>query len=471
MVYNSAMIVRHMTVRMRWISAVLLTIVIGCMSVAMALPRDVYADDGSLSITLTPPLFQLTVGPGETWKSSIKIVNNNTYDVTYYAQLMNFAAEGEGGKSQFVPLVDGAYAEGTQHTESLARWITITKDPITVRRGESVDVPFTVTIPTDAEPGGHYAAILVGNQPAGGSAEGALVKVSSLVSSLLFVKISGDVHEGGRVREFRSDKALYDHPEASFMLRFENTGNVHLRPQGIITIKNMWGKERGSVAINQKGEFGNVLPGTIRRFEFVWKGEHSAFDMGRYSASVTLAYGDEGKQSTSAETYFWVVPVVPLAATLGTILAFALTLIWLIKRYVRRAIALEHMHTEEPLSAGAAPSPTPSVTPPRSAAASTLAPTYTIGTLMEPIREGVIDLRAVAHARKAAAAGVAMPTAAPAAPVSRDVPLTWGQFLVKYKLFFVFVALLTAACGSAWWYFDHVLEAQRAFEITEIEVK
>jgi len=399
--------------------------------------------DNGLSVTVTPPLFQLTIGPGENFTSVLKIVNNNAYDVTYYAQVVDMQANGEAGQSKFIPIIgppDPALA-----TSELARWMKIPSTPVIVKAGKTADIPFTVTIPSNAEPGGHYAAILVGTQPLAGTTTGTQLKVSSYVSSLLFVRVKGDVIETGRIRDFTPDQSLYQTPKANFVLRFENTGNTHLQPQGDVTIYNMWGKERGKVLINQDSNFGNVLPKTIRRFEFSWEGEQSVFDIGRYSAIVTLTFGQDEKKNISATAYFWVVPVVPVAITLGTFIVFILLLAWFIRRYIRRALMLERERYGI----------SPTVPQPK-------APIFE--TMMEPLREGVVDLRKVT--------GQAQNLAAPA-PQTLNVyqpqgSLTLSQFINKYRLFFIFVVVLLICIVSAWIYLEKVLIPERNFTIESV---
>lgn len=296
------------------------------------------AQTQGLALTVTPPLFQLTIGPGETWSSTLKVVNSNPYDVTYYTQVVDFVPEGEGGQSSFIPLVSPPPGEATS-TASLAGWIQVTAGPFTVSRGTSSDVPFTVKVPIDAAPGGHYAAILVGTEPGERVEGGPSMRISSMVSTLMFVRIKGEVVESGRIREFRTKNELYQTARADFVLRFENTGNAHLRPQGAVTIYNMWGKERGKVLINEKGEFGNALPQSTRRYEFSWEGENSPFDIGRYRAEATLTYGQEQKQNATYAAYFWVVPVIPVTVTLAALLFFIIAATWLIRRYIRRSLA------------------------------------------------------------------------------------------------------------------------------------
>ncbi|MFZ2555694.1 MAG: hypothetical protein WAX57_02550 [Minisyncoccia bacterium] len=404
------------------------------------LPASSSAAEDTLSVTVTPPLFQLTIGPGESWTSMLKIVNNNTYDVTYYASPMDFEADGEQGKGRFMPLVEDRNSS-TSAKATLGYWVDISPDPIVIPRGTSGEIPFTVTIPPNASPGGHYAAILVGTKPGEEEISGPAMRISSFVSSLLFVRIKGDVIERARIREFLSSKRLYETPKADFLLRFENTGNTHLKPQGDIVLYNMWGKERGKVAINQANNFGNVLPDTIRKFEFSWKGEGTALDIGRYSAVVTLSYGEDNKQILTARTYFWVVPLIPVGTVIAILAFFLLSLAWLIRRYVRRALAIEKSRL------GIAETPR------------TSAPTLSIETFIEPLREGVVDLRSVGRAR--------IPEVTQR--VFHEAPqLTLFGFLQKYSLFFFFLALLVAGGMGLWMYFDNVLLPERPYEISDV---
>lgn len=301
------------------------------------LPLAAQASEQDLSLSITPPLFQLNIGPGEFWASSLKVVNTNSYDLTLYTAVMTFAANGEEGRGKLTPIVE---EDPEIEARSLARWIEISQGPMFVPKEQGFDIPFTVRIPLDAPPGGHYAAILVGTQPIVDQERGSVIRVSSFVSALLFVRIAGDVYEAGRIREFVTEKRFYQKPEVTFTLRFENTGNVHLQPQGDIAIYNMWGKERGKIFVNQKTHFGNVLPQSIRKFTFEWRGEGNFFEAGLYKAITTLSFGQDARQNISRTTYFWVVPLKPILGILGGLTFFIFILVWGIRVYTRRAFAL-----------------------------------------------------------------------------------------------------------------------------------
>ena len=298
-----------------------------------------------LILTITPPLFQMAIGPGEVWRSSLKVVNTNSYDLTVYASTMNFEAGGEEGQGRFVPILSRnsgiplTAGENTVDSYSLAQWIEITPDPIFIPQGKSVDIPFTVRTPQDAEAGGHYAAILVGTRPQNENANGANILVSSQVSSLFLVRVNGDVREEGHIKEFRSGRTFYEKPDIDFILRFANTGNVHLKPQGEIAIFNMWGSEMGKIAINEKSDFGNVLPRSARKFIFNWQRDLNFLEMGRFKAAATISYGEDKRQSISRAVYFWILPSKPLLGVLVSFLVFILIIFLLIRRYVKKSLA------------------------------------------------------------------------------------------------------------------------------------
>lgn len=288
----------------------------------------------SQTISVSPTLFEMTAAKEQTWQSELRVTNVNDYDITVYPQVVNFAPLGENGRGDFIPV----FAEETKG-ETLAEWIDLPPTGITITRQETKTISFSVAVPKDAAPGGHYAAILIGTKPPtdSGSSE---VQTAQFVTTLFFLKVDGDITELGTIRDFTTSNSLIPKPNAEFLLRFENQGNVHLQPQGDITIYNMWGEQRGIIPINQQTHFGNVLPKSIRQFTFDWVGEYSILDIGRYKAIATLGYGQEEKKFSTSITYFWIIPLKNIV----TILVVLLILMWIlsfsVKMYVKRMLKL-----------------------------------------------------------------------------------------------------------------------------------
>jgi len=289
----------------------------------------------SQTLSVSPTLFEITAQPGQEWQSSLRVVNPNNYDLVVYAQVVNFNASGETGQPRFEEVI-------TSETQgqTLAEWVSITGEPISVPEQQAATIPFSVKIPTDAVPGGHYAAILVGTRPPITTGGQTAVQTSQFVTALLFLRVDGDVIEDARIRDFRTTEQVYQKPEVDLSLRFENIGTVHVQPQGDIVIRNMWGEERGVIPVNQRTQFGKVLRDSTREYEFSWRGDTSFFDIGRYTAEVTLAYGDTTKQFTSSVTSFWVIPITAIALVLGSIIAFITIIVISVRLYVRRMLVL-----------------------------------------------------------------------------------------------------------------------------------
>ncbi len=295
-------------------------------------PLVLNAQDGQ-GLSISPALFEMAATRDQAWQSSLRVVNPNPFPLTVYADVVNFAPRGEGGDGMFLP------PESSGDGSTLAEWITLGETTVTIPAERTFDIPFSLNVPSDAAPGGHFAAFTVSTRPPESVAGATALRTAQVVSSLFFVRVAGEVREEAAVREFRSEQRFLTRPEVTFSLRVENLGNVHVRPQGDITITNMWGQERGVVPINRYSHFGNVLPDSIRKFSFSWRGEWSLSDIGRYKAIVTLAYGESERRFITSTTYFWVVPVVPVTVALAVIIGLVAILVFLIRLYVRHLLA------------------------------------------------------------------------------------------------------------------------------------
>lgn len=301
-----------------------------------------FAPLGASALTISPPLMEFDARPGDSLVDVMKLYNETDEQVTLTASVQNFKAMGESGTPEFVEGATG-----------LASWIKVDETTVTLAPGERKSVLFTVNVPGDAEPGGHFAGILWGtggNATEGASSVGLVAKTGTLV----LVRVAGLVQETGRIVEFATDKASYDYLPANFGIRFENTGNVHLKPAGTLEVKNMWGNKVASMNVNE--ELANVLPDSIRKFEAKWQKsevpagasewqmERQNFAWGKFTATVVMNYGIGG-QTVTAQTSFW---VFPWRVTLFYVVLIVLVLLilvqgiksynkWLLKKYGKMA--------------------------------------------------------------------------------------------------------------------------------------
>jgi hypothetical protein len=308
--------------------AVLITVV------ALVLPQLSLAQ-GSITLSVSPTLFDMTASPTQDWSSNVRVINANEAPLKIYTDVVNFRPDGEGGRGSMSPVLDDE-----RNGSTLAEWITVTDTEQLIPAEQTVAIPFTIDVPEDAAPGGHYAAILIGTRSFDATQGTAQVETAQVVTALVFLRVAGDIQETGQIRDFTTSRLVSEVPAMDFSIRFENTGNVHLQPQGNITITNMWGRERGILPINQNSQFGNVLPESIRKYNFSWSGDWSFADIGRYKAVATLAYGEQTKRFTDSTTMFWVIPWRALLLVLAIVVGLVWFVVWGIRLYIRRMLQL-----------------------------------------------------------------------------------------------------------------------------------
>jgi phage pi2 protein 07 len=393
----------------------------------------------AVTFSVSPTIFDMTGTPGQTWRSTVRIINVNPFALTVYVKPANFEPKGEEGVPKFKPLIGEPAEEAT-----LGRWISLNEEVI-IGPEQTVEVPFTITVPEGATPGGHYAALMISTMPPEVDSPETKVQTSQVISSLIFLKVTGDVLENSSIRSFRTTNYLIGRPEATFELRIENKGNVHVQPQGEIKIFNMWGQERGTVPVNQKTLLGNVLPQSVRKFAFDWKGDWSVTDIGRYTAVATLAYGVDARQFMTADTAFWIIPWKFLLIVFSVVGGFVTLMTWAIKLYVRRMLAL----------AGVMP---PDRAQHQTVAQITVAKTVKgtrgrpkkVAEVVAPIEVGILDLRARIKATD----------------TIRALLTTIIAFVRLYWKFFVVVSVILLFIGLVVWFFRGALTPTRDFEVT-----
>lgn len=298
------------------------------------------------ALTVSPTIFDQTSDPGKTLKGTVTLMNETDAPQTYYTSVQNFVAEGEDGRQAFLPETD---------MSGLASWLKPEVKMITLKAGESKDVAWTIDLPAQAEPGGHYAAMFFSTQPPSDS--GVMVGIGAKLGVLFLLNINGDIKEQATIESFRvfegdsafggHETAWLSHLPADFELRLRNQGSVHIRPQGSIELASFVSRKSASINVNPLDS--KVLPNSIRRVRSVWgpvdlpegsgfftslKNEWKGFAIGRYTATAHLQYGSS-QQALEAQVSFWVFPWRTISLSVAALLLLVLG----IKAYNRMVIS------------------------------------------------------------------------------------------------------------------------------------
>lgn len=298
--------------------------VIGILTISLfgASAPDVFAQAAE-GLQVSPAIIEDKVNPGQEYRFFVKVTNISNNERTFFLLAQDITSVDERGVPTFSEV-----ANVTQY--ELSTWVKLPQASITLNPGQSTNVPFTVLVPTDAAPGAHFGGVFFEIRPDQRQTTGAAV--GSRVGVILSLKIAGDITEEMRLREFSTEKFIYNAPPIAFTTKVDNLGNVLIRPHGLIEITDMFGKQVGSVEVNASASA--IFPGTNREYDVSWEG--SGFSFGRYQALLSFVYGEEGRKTVVRTTSFWVLPLKPTLIIFGSIGAAVVAFYLLIQMYIRR---------------------------------------------------------------------------------------------------------------------------------------
>ena len=264
-------------------------------------------------IALTPLVFELTSQKGGTVEDEVRVMNPS-YDetITVVMESEDIFPEGEEGRVRLeVPPAE-------RIPFSLSSWISFEPKTFTLAPREEKAIKFRIKVPENAEPGGHYAAIIARLQTIG--VPGATgVGIVPRVASLVLLTVPGEIEEKLNVVSFVTEKKYYEKGPVKFIVRLENGGTVHLKPTAKITITDVFGQKAGEVSLETR----TILPDSTRKLEVTW--QKKWLWGGKYIATLSGFYGTDNKPLETKKIVFWAFPWKVSIILLILIVFFALT--------------------------------------------------------------------------------------------------------------------------------------------------
>jgi hypothetical protein len=137
----------------------------------------------------------------------------------------------------------------------------------------------------------------------------------------VFVKKIGGEINGLGLKGSEFSRNVVRLPE-KVRLRFQNSGNVHVVPRGIVTIIDPLGRVAIKGIINE--ESGIILPETLRTYPVTLKSVEKILVPGNYTLSIAYRYdGKEAFETVSTGLGFFVpVPVIAGAMAVAGLLGW-----------------------------------------------------------------------------------------------------------------------------------------------------
>ena len=214
---------------------------------------------GETGLTVTPVFQEVTLATDEAEaRFSITLTNQTDGPLVLRPSVVDFGSLDESGGVAFLGASDNLVRK-----YSLASWMRPEKDIVSLEAGESEDLRVVIENRESLSPGGHYGAVLftIGNEE--GDAKENVVAVNQLLSVLVFAKKEGgEIYRLNLLDRTWERSLLFGLSQTS--LRFQNEGNVHIVPRGIVTLTDPLGRVVEKGIINT--ESGLVLPESQRTF-------------------------------------------------------------------------------------------------------------------------------------------------------------------------------------------------------------
>ncbi len=250
----------------------------------------------SSGITISPAFQQVSIAANQpSVQYDFTVTNNSNSEYEFALSVVDFGSLDDTGGVLFV----GNGQKSLSYRYALSPWVTLERDRIVVAAHATEKVPITVVNKESLSPGGHYGAVLVTPTDTGDSQK---VQIDQVISSLLFVKkLGGEVYRLNLVHSSISNR-IFALP-GTVDVRFQNSGNVHVIPRGLVTITDPRGTVVKRGVIN--ADSGIALPETFRELKTPLETLSPAWLPGRYTLTTSYRYDDQTKNTTVTSTFWY----------------------------------------------------------------------------------------------------------------------------------------------------------------------
>lgn len=255
-------------------------------------PKSAFAQSYPKGITVIPSIahIDLATDPPE---YTLTYVNNTSFDVTLNLSVQDFTELEDSYKISFLSGKDAA-----NYKYSLSSWISFENSQLELSPGETKSVKVFIDKERITK-GGHYASILAEiAQPESGKQIG----VKGVLSSLLFVRAStGKEVEEGSIDSFEPYREGIDYPTA-YTLQFNNSGNVHVIPYGVIQVFDPLGYLVAKGTLNFDSL--DALPESIRIYNTPVTTYQKILLPGIYTARIDVTFGKTNQKLSTTVKFF-----------------------------------------------------------------------------------------------------------------------------------------------------------------------
>lgn len=279
--------------------------------VSIVIPSYVRAQTAELPLRVAPARQEIVLDPGQSSAVTIKFYNLGSSPVTGIVRAADFIVQDNEGTPT---IVESALQASPKYSAS--GWVSLPYDQMSIAAQESVTIQARIQVPSDARPGGRYLALYFEPTPISPQTQPTVKSsfVTGRIAGLVYIRVSGEVTEKALVSRIYAP-SFQEYGPIRIEADVINQGDYHIRPQGSVSVRNMFGGFVDQKRVSQE----NIFPDALRTFDSE-VGRKWMF--GRYTVEFLAAYGNTG-QVVKRSVAVWVLPwkiILTLVLTLVLII-------------------------------------------------------------------------------------------------------------------------------------------------------
>lgn len=236
-------------------------------------------DKVSESILLSPTSKRYELTAGTAKEDTFKVINDGNTAFNFVVYARPYSVNDETYAPDFMSKAQNADAY---------KWIQFTQPSYHIEPGKTIEVGYTIRVPDNATPGGHYGVLFAETQPLE-SNEGTAILRKKRVGAILYATVKGDVNQTGSFEGVNIPFMQFKAP-ITIRQRVANSGNTDFTVNSSVTVSDIFGgiKYKASKDVV-------VLPSTTRAIINDWQNPSW---MGLYKVDLTTRFLDTDKTSS-----------------------------------------------------------------------------------------------------------------------------------------------------------------------------
>lgn len=263
------------------------------------------------SFSMAPMNEKMVLSPGDTYESSLQVINASEDEDFYY----KIDVEPYYVDEDYSPIFTN---QGDKNR--IVEWITVEDTAGMIKIGETKEIAFSINVPEDAPGGGQYAVISVASDPSkkNDEGEGTVIGESVSLGHTIYAEIIGESVTSGEVEEMVVPSMRFG-DKIMAKSRIKNTGNVHSEAIYRMKVYSLFSSDTPVYDSEQYGlsdaDKADVLPDRTYTHETYWDNTPM---IGVYNVEYTVEFQGQTleKKAVVFVCPWWVIFIVLVGVAL-----------------------------------------------------------------------------------------------------------------------------------------------------------